>query len=155
VVVDRPFATTKQASFRIYCYNDRPNLIFYYREAELFFNIRYEDDVGSNGKYTVTMVTASSKSNIFFLCCIFVNVIWQIIRMVLTSKQREKLVLDLYKECKIIREIAKEAQMSFRDIGYILKQAGKPPPPSFNMYSTDFILVINSPLSSQAPLPKI
>ena len=45
--------------------------------------------------------------------------------------------------------------MSFRDIGYILKQAGKSPPPSFNMYSTAFILVINSPLSSQAPLPKI
>jgi DNA-binding NarL/FixJ family response regulator len=38
--------------------------------------------------------------------------------MVLTSKQREKLVLDLYKEGKTIREIAKEAKMSFRDIGY-------------------------------------
>jgi DNA-binding NarL/FixJ family response regulator len=30
--------------------------------------------------------------------------------MVLTSKQREKLVLDLYKECKTIKEIAKEAK---------------------------------------------
>jgi hypothetical protein len=50
------------------------------------------------------MVAASSKSNIFFLCCISVNVIWQIITMVLTSKQREKLVLNLYKECKAIRE---------------------------------------------------
>jgi hypothetical protein len=43
------------------------------------FYIRYDDDVGnngSNGNYTVTMVTASSKSNIFFLCCIFVSVIW-------------------------------------------------------------------------------
>jgi hypothetical protein len=39
----------------------------------------------------VIMVTVSSKSNIFFLCCISVNVIWQIITMVLTSKQREKL----------------------------------------------------------------
>jgi hypothetical protein len=97
VVVDCPFATTKQASFRVYCYNDRPSLIFYYREAELFFN-RYKDDVGSNGKYTVAMVIASSKSNIFFLCCVSVNVIWQIITMVLTSKQREKLVPDLYKE---------------------------------------------------------
>ena len=72
----------------------------------------------------VAMVIASSKSNIFFLCCVSVNVIWQIITMVLTSKQREKLVLDLYKECKTIREIAKEAQMSFRDIGYILSEAG-------------------------------
>ena len=70
------------------------------------------------------MVIASSKSNIFFLCCVSVNVIWQIITMVLTSKQREKLVLDLYNECKTIREIAKEAQMSFRDIGYILSEAG-------------------------------
>ena len=68
---------------------------------------------GNNGDYTVTLITASSKSNIFFLCCIVVNVSWQIIRMVLTSKQREKLVLDLYKECKTIKEIAKEAQMSF------------------------------------------
>jgi hypothetical protein len=99
-----PFATTKQASFRVYCYNSRPCLIFYYREAELFFNIRYEDDVGSNGKHTVAMVPASSKSNIFFLSCIFVNVIWQIIRMVLTSKQREKLVLDLTKNARLLKK---------------------------------------------------
>ena len=43
----------------------------------------------------------------------------------LSGKQREKLVLNLYKECKTIREIAKEAKMSFRDIGYILSEAGK------------------------------
>ena len=43
--------------------------------------------------------------------------------MLLTSKQR-KTGFRPYKECKTIREIAKEAQMSFRDIGYILKQAG-------------------------------
>jgi hypothetical protein len=73
----------------------------------------------------VAMVAASSKSNISFLCCIFVNVIWQIITMVLISKQKEKLVLNLYKECKAIREIAKEAKMSFRYIGYILSEAGK------------------------------
>ena len=72
------------------------------------------------------MVTAiGTKSNISFLCYIFVNVIWQIITMVLIRKQREKLVLNLYKECKTIREIAKEAKMSFRDIGYILSEAGK------------------------------
>jgi hypothetical protein len=97
-------------------------------EAEYFFYIKYEDDVGSNGdngNNTVTMVIASSKSNIFFLCCIFVNVIWQILTMVLISKQREKLVLNLYKECKAIREIAKEAKMSFRYLGYILSEAGK------------------------------
>jgi hypothetical protein len=81
-------------------------------ESELFFNIRYENDIrgyGSNGNignYTVTLITVSSKSNIFFLCGISVNVIWQIIAMVLISKQREKLVLNLYKECKSIKEIA-------------------------------------------------
>jgi DNA-binding NarL/FixJ family response regulator len=42
--------------------------------------------------------------------------------MVLTNKQREKLVLDLYNEGKTIKEIAKEAKMSFRDIGVILKE---------------------------------
>jgi DNA-binding NarL/FixJ family response regulator len=35
--------------------------------------------------------------------------------MVLTSKQREKLVLHLYNEGKTIEEIAKEANMSFTD----------------------------------------
>lgn len=45
--------------------------------------------------------------------------------MVLTNRQREKLVLDLYNEGKTIREIAKEAKMSFRDIGVILKEVSK------------------------------
>jgi DNA-binding CsgD family transcriptional regulator len=45
--------------------------------------------------------------------------------MVLTSKQREKLVLELYSQGKTIKEIAKEAKMSFRDIGVILKETGK------------------------------
>jgi hypothetical protein len=89
----------------------------------------------------VTMVIASSKSNIFFLCCIFVNVIWQIITMVLISKQREKLVLNLYKECKAIREIAKEAKMSFRYLGYILSEAGK------QEKQTDAIKSLHNPTS--------
>jgi hypothetical protein len=39
--------------------------------------------------------------------------------------EREKLVIDLYKnQNKSIREIAKIAKMSFRDIGLILKKAG-------------------------------
>ena len=45
--------------------------------------------------------------------------------MVLTNKQREKLVLDLYNEGKTIKEIAKEAKMSFRDIGVVLKEVSK------------------------------
>ena len=39
--------------------------------------------------------------------------------------EREKLVIDLYKnQNKSIREIAKIAKMSFRDIGFILKKEG-------------------------------
>lgn len=45
--------------------------------------------------------------------------------MVFTNKQREKLVLDLYNQGKTIKEIAKEARMSFRDIGAILHLASK------------------------------
>jgi hypothetical protein len=40
-----------------------------------------------------------------------------------TRQEREKLVLDLYNQGKTIREIAKEARMSFRDIGVILNKA--------------------------------
>ena len=39
--------------------------------------------------------------------------------------ERERLVIDVYKnQNKNIREIAKVAKMSFRDIGYILKIEG-------------------------------
>jgi transcriptional regulator len=43
--------------------------------------------------------------------------------MVLTRKQRESLVLDLYNQGKTIREIAQEVRMSFSGIGAILKKA--------------------------------
>ena len=43
---------------------------------------------------------------------------------IMTRKERERLVLDLYyNQGKTIREIAKEARMSFRDIGVILNKA--------------------------------
>jgi len=38
--------------------------------------------------------------------------------------ERERKVIELYKEGKTTREIAKIAKMSFRDIGFILKKAG-------------------------------
>ena len=39
--------------------------------------------------------------------------------------ERERLVIDLYKnQNKSIRDIAKTAKMSFRDIGFILKKEG-------------------------------
>jgi transposase len=43
---------------------------------------------------------------------------------IMTRKERERLVLELYyNQGKTIREIAKEARMSFRDIGVILNKA--------------------------------
>ena len=41
----------------------------------------------------------------------------------LTRQERERLVIELYNQGKTIREISKEARMSFRDIGAILKKA--------------------------------
>jgi hypothetical protein len=44
--------------------------------------------------------------------------------MSITNRQeRERLVLELYNQGKTIREIAKEARMSFRDIGVILNKS--------------------------------
>jgi hypothetical protein len=43
--------------------------------------------------------------------------------MLMSRQEKQTLVLQLYKENKTIREIAKEARMSFRDIGAILKKA--------------------------------
>ena len=45
-------------------------------------------------------------------------------KMSMTRQERQRLVLDLYhNQGKNIREIAKEARMSFRDIGSILNKA--------------------------------
>jgi transposase len=44
---------------------------------------------------------------------------------IMTRQERERLVLELYIQGKTIREIAKEARMSFRDIGDILNKAVK------------------------------
>jgi hypothetical protein len=41
---------------------------------------------------------------------------------ILTRQERETLVLELYNQGKTIREIAKEARISFRDIGVILNK---------------------------------
>ena len=43
--------------------------------------------------------------------------------MVLTREQKERLVLDLYNQGRTYREIAKEARISPRDIGIILRKA--------------------------------
>ena len=45
--------------------------------------------------------------------------------MILTTQQRERLVLDLYNQCKNTRGIAEEDRMSFSAIGAILKKADK------------------------------
>lgn len=43
----------------------------------------------------------------------------------LTRKEREQIVLELYNQGKTIRDIAKEVRMSFRDIGAILRKEEK------------------------------
>ena len=40
-------------------------------------------------------------------------------KMSMTRQERERFVLDLYNQGKNIREIAKEARISFRDIGVV------------------------------------
>jgi DNA-binding Lrp family transcriptional regulator len=45
--------------------------------------------------------------------------------MVLTREEKERLVLDLYNRRTPIREIAKEAGTSFRDIGRIVDKEEK------------------------------
>jgi DNA-binding CsgD family transcriptional regulator len=42
---------------------------------------------------------------------------------IIRRQERERFVLELYNQGKTIREIAKEARMSFRDIGVILNKA--------------------------------
>ena len=42
---------------------------------------------------------------------------------ILNRQERQRLVLELYNQGKSIREIAKEARISFRDIGVILNKA--------------------------------
>jgi transposase len=45
---------------------------------------------------------------------------------IITRQERKRLVIDLYyNQGKTVREIAKEARMSFRDIGVILNKAVK------------------------------
>src|ERR687890_443591 len=41
---------------------------------------------------------------------------------IMTKQERERLVLELYNQGKTIREIAKQARMSFRDIGVMLNK---------------------------------
>jgi len=45
--------------------------------------------------------------------------------MVLTRDEKERLVLDLYNRRTSIRDIAREAGMSFRDIGRIIDKKEK------------------------------
>jgi hypothetical protein len=42
--------------------------------------------------------------------------------MVLTREEKRRLVLDLYNQGRTYREIAKEARISTRDIGHILRK---------------------------------
>src|SRR6185437_12841993 len=71
---------------------------------------------GINGNY---LVTEGSSSLFYFILYLLKNV------MVLTRDEKETLVLDLYNQRTPIRDIAREAGMSFRDIGRIIDKKEK------------------------------
>jgi hypothetical protein len=50
--------------------------------------------------------------------------------MVLTKKEKKKLVIEMYENGKTTRQIAKELRMSLRDIGIILREYNKEPEPN-------------------------
>ena len=62
------------------------------------------------------LVTSGNKSFKLLLSIIDIKL------SIITRQERERLVLDLYNQGKTYREIAKEARMSFRDIGVILNK---------------------------------
>src|ERR1051325_10307439 len=66
------------------------------------------------------MVTVGSSSSLFY----FILYLYKYI-MVLTRDEKETLVLDLYNHRTPIRDIAREAGMSFRDIGRIIDKEEK------------------------------
>ncbi len=49
--------------------------------------------------------------------------------MVLSKKEKKKMVISLYEDGKTTRQIAKELRMSLRDIGIILREYNKEPEP--------------------------
>ena len=73
---------------------------------------RYQS--GSNGN---NKVTDGSSSLFYFIIYLLKKV------MTLTRKERESLVIDLLNKYTPIRKIAKQAGLSFRDIGAIKKKA--------------------------------
>ena len=78
----------------------------------------------NRGNKVVAMVTKLVTSGNSFKLLFGLIDIEQKRKMSITRQERERLVLDLYyNQGKNIREIAKEARMSFRDIGTILNKA--------------------------------
>jgi hypothetical protein len=74
----------------------------------------------------------------------------------LSNAEREKLVLDLYNQGKNLRQIAKEARMSFRDIGPIIRkhQPGNGTAENNNHQSSDNVDDVKQGLSSSGPKDK-
>ena len=72
---------------------------------------------------TVTKLVSNDNNNSFKLPVYYIFVEDTKYMTILTRQKRQRLVLELYNQGKTIREIAKEARMSFRDIGAILNKA--------------------------------
>ena len=72
---------------------------------------------------TVTKLVSNDNNNSFKLPVYYIFLEDTKYMTILTRQKRQRLVLELYNQGKTIREIAKEARMSFRDIGVILNKA--------------------------------
>jgi hypothetical protein len=66
------------------------------------------------------LVTGSSSSIIILFYCVFII---NILDMILSRQERERLVLELYNQGNNTRQIAQEVGISFRDIGAILSKS--------------------------------
>jgi hypothetical protein len=71
----------------------------------------------------VTKLVSNDNNNSFKLPLYYIFLEDTKYMMILTRQERQRLVLELYNQGKTIHEIAKEARMSYRDIGVILNKA--------------------------------
>jgi hypothetical protein len=84
--------------------------------------LKTDDSRGNETITTVTKLVTSDNNNSFKLALCYIFLEDTKYMGILTRQERERLVLELYNQGKNIREIAKEARMSFRDIGVILNK---------------------------------
>jgi len=82
--------------------------------------MKTDDNRGNEEIAMVTKLVSNDNKSFKFALFIFLEDTKYM--TILTRQERERLVLDLYNQGKTYREIAKEARVSFRDIGAILNK---------------------------------